>query len=140
MSLIKWQDGFRIGIEAVDHEHEELIGVINATYEELEKQGGPAVADMATLSRWLGEIEAQVSAHFALEEREMRELRYPDYAAHKADHEMLLDDIAAIADAAEAGSYKDLGDRLASDLTRWFSVHFRTRDADLHHFLAKHQL
>ena len=30
MPLIEWQDEFKIGIPSIDHEHQELIALINA--------------------------------------------------------------------------------------------------------------
>jgi hemerythrin-like metal-binding protein len=39
----------------------------------------------------LGDILARLQAHFALEETFMKDNAYPHYAAHKAEHEALLD-------------------------------------------------
>ena len=79
----------------------------------------------------LGDIYAQISAHFALEEKYMRESRYPEFAAHKEDHEKLLDELRDIMDRVEDdGDYDD--ERLAHELERWFTEHFRTHDARLH--------
>lgn len=130
MTLIEWQDSFAIGIPAVDYEHKELIDLINKLYAELSRDAGAE-----KVSRFLGEVDARIAAHFALEEKTMRDLRYDQYADHKADHERLLDQIRDIADAFEAGAYADYGDRLADNLKTWFAEHFRTRDARLHHFL-----
>jgi hemerythrin len=79
----------------------------------------------------LGEIYAQISAHFALEEKYMRETRYMAYAEHKEDHEILLDDLRDIMDQVEDdGSYDE--QQLSKDLSYWFSEHFSTHDARLH--------
>jgi len=130
MPLIEWQDDFRIGIPSIDYEHQELIELINALHAGL---SGDATAE--EINRFLGEVDSQIAAHFALEEWMMRELKYDDYAAHKADHENLLEQIRDIADAFEAGVYMDYSSRLADHLKHWFSEHFRTRDARLHHFV-----
>lgn len=97
MSLIAWRDEFTIGLPDVDHEHRELIAMINALHESL----GPA-ADVARVVAALGEIHARIAAHFALEEREMRKLDYISVREHKDDHERLLDDILDIMDAVES--------------------------------------
>ncbi len=79
----------------------------------------------------LADIHAGISAHFALEERLMREAAYPEYAGHKASHEDLLDQIRdmmdAHADDPEAGRK-----RLQRSLSDWFGQHFATFDARLH--------
>jgi hemerythrin len=133
MALIEWRNEFRIGIESVDHEHEQLIALINQIYGNL--SGAASKAEVGDL---LGEIYAKISAHFALEERVMRDLTYDRYDEHKADHEDLLDEIRDIMDAYEAGRYVDLDEALAGHLDTWFSEHFKTKDARLHKFLAGH--
>lgn len=131
MPLIDWQDDFRIGIPSIDHEHEELIALINALHAGL---SGDATAE--EIGTFLAEVDTQIGAHFALEEQTMRALRYDQYEDHKADHDRLLEEIRDIADAFEAGAYRDYDDRLADHLKHWFSEHFRTRDARLHRFTA----
>lgn len=131
MPLIEWQDEFRIGIPSIDHEHQELIALINGLHESLSSD---ATAD--EILGFLGEVDAQISAHFALEEWTMRELRYDQYEDHKADHDRLLEQIREIADAFETGAYMDYGHRLGYHLKHWFSEHFQTKDARLHRFTA----
>lgn len=127
MSLIEWKKEFEVGVAEVDHEHRELIGLINELHEVMKESG-----DFDQVLESLGEIYAQISAHFALEEKMMRVSRYPAYADHKEDHETLLEDLRDIMDDVEDdGSYNE--SILANDLERWFSLHFKTHDAKLHH-------
>ena len=84
----------------------------------------------AQIGEMLGEIFAQISAHFALEEKFMRETQYDAFEAHKRDHEALLDELRDIMDRVEDDSYDE--ERLANELEHWFSEHFRTHDARLH--------
>jgi hemerythrin len=130
VSLIAWRDDFTIGLPDVDHEHRELITMINALLESL----GP-VADVERIIAALGEIHARIAAHFALEEREMRRLNYVSMAEHKDDHERLLDDILDIMDTVEAPADYD-PEALGRRLSKWFSEHFRTHDARLHRWLV----
>ena len=127
MSLIEWKDEFNIGIAAVDFEHRDLIELINDLHHRLIR-GATYDSVVATL----GEIYAQISGHFALEEKFMRDTEYAAYPAHKESHEALLDDLRDIMDGIEDdGSYDK--DRLSTELEQWFTVHFRTHDAKLHH-------
>ena len=130
MNLIAWREEFTIGLPDVDHEHRELIAMINALHESL----GPD-ADAAQIVEALGEIHARIAAHFALEEREMRQLKYDSIAEHKDDHERLLDDILDIIDTVESPAAYD-PEALGERLSRWFSDHFRTHDLRLHRWLA----
>lgn len=127
MTLIQWKEEFCVGVAEVDHEHRELVTLINSLHDKMMGRGMSrgAIVDA------LGEIYAQISAHFALEEKFMRESRYMAYAEHKEDHEILLDDLRDIMDQVEDdGSYNE--QQLSKDLSYWFSEHFRTHDARLH--------
>lgn len=126
MSLIEWKNEFEIGIAAVDSEHRDLITTINDLDTAL-REGAALDAVIAAL----GEIYALISAHFALEERYMRDTGYADYGPHKEDHESLLDQLRDIMDRVEDDGDFDEA-RLARELDSWFTLHFRTHDAKLH--------
>jgi hemerythrin len=126
MSLIEWKTGFSVGNAAVDHEHRELIRLINDVHAAI---GSGARRDQ--LATGLGEIYAHIAAHFALEEKMMRDAGYAHFGPHKADHESLLDQLADIIDGVEMGEQLDDRD-LSSRLNRWFTEHFGTHDAKLH--------
>ncbi len=130
MSLLEWRDDFRIGIAEVDHEHQALIDLINALHASL-------CADRSAerIEAFLGEIFARISAHFALEEKDMQVLGYPELAAHKADHERLLDDLRDIMDGVNDRGVLDDG-AFAQRLAAWFSGHFSSHDVRLHRFLT----
>jgi hemerythrin-like metal-binding protein len=131
MTLLTWQANFRIGIEEVDHEHQGLIELINSLHMALgEERSGERV------EAFLGEIFADISAHFALEEKVMRDRRYDALAEHKADHERLLDDLRDLMDAQADGAVLD-DQHFAARLAAWFSGHFQTHDARFHRHLAR---
>ena len=126
MSLITWKPEFSVGNAAIDREHRELIDSINALHTDL----GSGAIRVRIIER-LGDIYAEIAAHFALEEKMMRNADYDEYGSHKEDHESLLDELAEIIDEYELkGSYDR--EALASSLDDWFSEHFRTHDARLH--------
>ncbi len=131
MALIEWKKDFETGVEDVDHEHQELVELINELHAKLETD-----ADQDTVADFLGEVFARISAHFALEETVMRKHAYDEYAAHKADHEALLDDIRDIMDAHAAGEYSDYATALSDAVRDWFVNHFKTKDARLHKMLG----
>jgi len=131
MVLIEWRPEFETGIAEVDHEHRLLVDLINALHDELGANSSKAV-----VSSFLGEVFAKISAHFALEETVMRKHRYDEYAAHKADHEKLLDDIRDIMAAHEEGVFVNYKDALSRAVRDWFVDHFKTKDARLHRMLG----
>jgi hemerythrin len=126
MSLIEWDENYSVGVAAVDHEHRELIGLVNEAHDRLMR---PDAAE--AVMNFLGEIFARISAHFALEEQIMRARNYDHYDTHKADHERLLDEIRDMMDDYEDGeSFSEA--LLAQQLRAWFAGHFRSHDARLH--------
>jgi len=132
MALLQWKDQYSVGVEAVDHEHKELIDLINRLYDEASKEG-----TALSVSAFFGDLFKGISSHFALEEQFMRDRNYNQFAPHKADHERLLDEIRDIMDDFEQHevlSSAELGARLEA----WFGRHFETHDAMLHAVLGAH--
>jgi hemerythrin-like metal-binding protein len=132
MALLQWKDHYSVGIEAVDHEHKELIELINRLNDELTREG-----PVASVEAFFGDLFKGISAHFALEERFMREHRYDQFAQHKADHERLLDEIRAIMDDVTGDDAPGV-EGLSTRLDAWFSRHFETHDSRLHKALGAH--
>lgn len=126
MSLIEWSDDYSVGIPSVDHEHQELIQSINALIEAMRSNSEPD-----DVIRALAEIYSQISAHFALEEKVMRDAGYAAYDEHKLDHEILLDELLELTDSID-DDCDYVENELSPSLDRWFSDHFRTHDAKLH--------
>jgi len=130
MPLIEWKDSFAVGVASVDYEHKQLIELLNQLDAVIDQ-----TPEKDAVAAFLGEIYSRISAHFALEEKLMREQRYDQYQDHKSDHERLLDDIREIMERHEADAYYDYREALAKDLAEWFGNHFRTKDARLHRTL-----
>lgn len=132
MALLHWENRYSVGIAAVDHEHQELIELVNRLYDEATKLGSKD-----TVLDFFGDLFKAISSHFALEERFMRERGYDQLVQHKTDHERLLDEVRDIMEDFEASDRFD--ERvLAQRLDAWFSRHFETHDARLHHALGAH--
>jgi hemerythrin len=132
MALLHWEKRYSVGIEAVDHEHRELVDLINRLHEKATTRG----SKVAVLG-FFGDLYKAISAHFALEERFMREKGYDQLSQHKNDHERLLDEIRDIMEDYEVNDLFDerlLGQRLDA----WFSRHFESHDARLHRGLGEH--
>ncbi len=132
MALLHWKPQYSVGVEAVDHEHRELIDLINAVHAEAQQQG-----KKANVVQFFGDLFKAISAHFALEERFMHEHRYDQLRQHKADHEVLLDELRDLMDEFEETKEID-NDVLAARLDAWFSRHFESHDARLHKALGTH--
>ena len=126
MKLLNWKPEYSVGIESVDFEHREMIALINRIYAEMQGHN-----DVASIEEFLGDVHAAIAAHFALEERAMRQHDYAEYTEHKADHEELLDQIRDLMDGVQRDPSRGIP-KLQKDLADWFAAHFSTFDARLH--------
>jgi len=131
MALLEWKSSHSVGVEAVDHEHRELIDLINTLHDRLMGKSDPE-----SIKAFFGDLLAGITAHFALEERFMREHGYDQLRQHKGDHEHLLDEIREIMEDFEVNQQGN--EALSMRLERWFARHFETHDARLHHRLGAH--
>jgi hemerythrin-like metal-binding protein len=130
MAPIEWKPEYSVGDPAVDHEHRELIDLVNAS--------AGAILDRrpeADIERGFGDLFRAISAHFAHEERQMQEAAYGGFAVHKADHERLLDVLRDLMDGAAAEPRRS-ADQLVATLEAWFADHFRVHDSALHRVLG----
>ncbi|MFC1665382.1 bacteriohemerythrin [Pseudomonadota bacterium] len=129
MSQLIWSNEYSIGVPDIDHEHRQLIEFINRLYKKLGENGSEM-----TVEDFLNEVYKIMSAHFTHEEKMMREHNYAHYADHKSDHALLLDEIKELMfDFRETSEFDK--DVLNEHLERWFTIHFRTKDAHLHKIL-----
>ena len=132
MAPIQWKPEYSVGDPAVDHEHRELIDLVNVAAEAILEGDNTVNREEA-----LGDVYRAISAHFAHEERQMQSANYEQYGQHKSDHEHLLDVLRDIMDES-AGSEETAPARLTTTLDAWFLNHFKKHDARLHRRLGPH--
>jgi len=130
MPLLDWKPAYRLGIPAIDFEHRKMIEMINDLHRKTELS-----ASVEEIETGLGEILSAISAHFALEEREMRIRGYDEFTAHKEDHEALLDSLRDIMEDYTDDTIRGRA-ALRQRLAAWFTVHFASFDARLHRSLG----
>src|SRR5262245_57046600 len=115
MPLLHWKDEYSVGIEAVDFEHKQLINLINQLEQKL------SASDFKhSVPAFFGDLLKGISAHFALEEKFMRDHTYARLGAHKQDHERLLDELRDVMDAFENAEEFDAAE-LTERLDAWFT-------------------
>ena len=126
MHLLEWKDEYLLGMEALDYEHQDLFDCLNQVYEQCSRK-----ADYDTVAGGLGRLHTRLAAHFALEEKTMREMKNPYYAAHKAEHDRFLDEVTdAVAAFEEEFDHEDV-DELAHRVQQWIVSHITTFDRQL---------
>jgi len=130
--MIEWKPEYSVGDPTIDHEHRELVDLVNTA--------AAAILECrpdTDIDRAFGDLFRAISAHFALEEEQMRRADYDELGAHKSDHERLLDELRDLMDSTPAQP-NATAERLTRALEAWFSNHFRIHDARLHGKLGPH--
>lgn len=84
MAVLSWKPEFATNIRQVDADHQKLVDLINSLHDAMAAGKANDV-----LGKTLGELIAYTRKHFAAEESLMKLHGYPDYAAHKKEHEDL---------------------------------------------------
>ena len=117
MTYFDWEDRYDLGIDAMNGEHQLLIGLMNRLYE-LNRDNAPH----AKLREVLDELEAFTIVHFKHEEQYQASIHYPGLDSHRRIHEQLL---ARLSDhkrefvAAKSG----VSNKLFGFLKLWLSAH-----------------
>jgi len=82
MALILWNDRFSVGVPSLDSQHRQLVEMVNELHAALSAgRGEPVIREL------LDRLGRYVAIHLESEERMLRAYAYPDFAAHKAQHE-----------------------------------------------------
>lgn len=119
--FLEWSDDLSVGIEEIDAQHKELVGLVNKVYD------GIQAGDRLQVNQVLMDLIAYTRTHFAVEESLMRLLHYPAYEAHKALHEALVDRVMDIKARVEL-EQAEVGEDLMELLKDWLTQHILHED------------
>lgn len=134
-TLLVWTAEHRLGVEMLDYEHQDLFARLNELNAELIRHD-----EREKIEACLGEIYARMEAHFALEERFMREHKFPGYAAHKTEHDQLLDEFMEFMMRFERDATLIYGQAEQATLKHWVVDHVLTSDLEMGRFTAEHPI
>jgi hemerythrin len=99
---MKWNAEFATGIHNIDHQHKQIVEIITQ-YERISE----GEAGWHELHPLILRTRGFMEFHFSVEESLMRLLPYPDYDAHRAEHQRELHQIADIERAMLRGNIHD---------------------------------
>ena len=126
MPLLDWKNEYLIGIDFLDSEHRDLFNSINELYDSCTLHAGAE-----SVEECLAQLHTRLAAHFALEEKAMREMKNPYYPEHKAEHDRFLDEVTdEIADFHDNIVEADML-ALAARVNEWIVTHITTYDRKL---------
>ncbi len=82
---LEWSDEYCVGIDSIDQQHKKLVNLINQLQTAVDYSTGEEFERNA-----LDELVDYTKTHFTYEEGLMRDNDYPDFEAHRAQHEKML--------------------------------------------------
>lgn len=131
MALLDWGPEYACGIAEIDKEHKRFFEYINDL--QISMMAGQGQDELRTI---LENLAQYTKEHFAHEELQMREVGYPDYFKHKAEHERILQKLQGFMERfgnAEQG----LAMEVLDFLKEWAEEHVRVLDVEYaQHYLA----
>jgi hemerythrin len=122
MAFIEWSSSLSVGLEEIDAQHRELIGLINSLSEAVGE--GRDRATVATIFEALGNYAL---THFGLEEKYFDEFRYAAAQAHKDEHAAFVRKIGEYKAEFSAGRAEP-PEKLLAFLRTWLTNHIAFSD------------
>ena len=131
VSLV-WQDGYKVGIEQIDTEHQHLISLIVRFYKAV--QEGKA-RQMTT--ELITNLIDYTKTHFRNEEDLMKNHSYPDFEIHKNDHEKFIKEVIEATQTYMQGGVLP-SNKVLSFLANWLVDHILNHDKKMGLYLKTH--
>jgi hemerythrin len=92
--MIKWQEEYRIGVQAIDEQHQRLFEIANRAYQLLKNE--LLLDKYDHIITILEELRDYTVYHFSFEEKYMSSIGYKKFLSHKVLHDDFIEKIKAI--------------------------------------------
>lgn len=130
MAMFAWDDKLKTNHPSIDIDHKKLVDLVNQLADAMQAGKGKDVCGAV-----LNNLISYTKTHFAMEERLMSQHGYANSAAHKAEHQKLLADVADFKTKFDAGSLT-LTASLLAFLRDWLIKHISHSDKALANAIA----
>lgn len=130
MKFKEWSQEFEIGIGAIDQDHQTLFNTIRQLGEHIDQERGEG-----RVKATIHALQLYVDEHFEREERFMIRAGYPDYPAHRKEHDTFRDAIASLKDFHEHAPADIDAQKIVSFLEDWLLHHILQIDAQYKPYL-----
>ncbi len=125
MKDLKWTDKFSMGSSVIDEHHQKLIGYIN----DLDSAINDGPVSPLYLASLVKKLEDYTVYHFQVEEGYMKHYNYPEYEAHKEEHEAFISYVHKLKESVASHSLNSAL-HLASYLKSWLIQHILVIDKE----------
>lgn len=132
---MQWKEEFEIGIPLIDTQHKQLFRFNEEL--ELSMQKGLKVSDVSSL---LLKIKQYAARHFAMEEKYMRDIKYPSLDEQKEAHVYFTTKFQEIQDNFnEVGLTGELVNQIHNELIGWVTTHVTGMDQAFGDYYQKYR-
>ncbi len=128
-NYLVWKDEYSVGIEAIDNDHKKLLSLINQLQTASTNYTGEEFERKA-----LDEVVNYTKYHFVREEKIMEENGYPQFEAHKKEHEAMVAEVLNRVSQYESNEEQTI-DSLLEYLKSWLINHISGTDQQYSGFL-----
>ena len=129
--FVEWKDSYSVGIDSIDQQHRKLLNLINQLQTAVDYSTGELFEREA-----LDELVEYTKTHFSYEEGLMKDNDYPDFVAHKAQHEKMFKKVSEV--LSEYENDKDTAmANAASYLKDWLVHHINGTDKEYSSYLIE---
>lgn len=120
------------GNKLIDTQHKELIDRINKLLDSCELNSGKVTA-----VNTLDYLSDYTNTHFADEENLQKEIRYPDFDKHKAQHEAFKKTIGELHEMLqeEEGPTAAFVEKVEENVIKWFYTHIQGFDRSVAEYI-----
>jgi len=129
--MFEWKSEFSVNIVSIDAQHQTLFRLAEDLYQAMSR--GQAKQAMAKI---LDRLVQYTTMHFAHEERLLKLHRYPDFAAHQAEHEALTARVRQFQADFQSGKV-NMTVQVLHFLKDWLEKHIKHSDQRYSPFLKQ---
>lgn len=133
VSDLNWSDKLSTGITVLDQQHQQLLFMTQNLLNVLEQDDRSMEDKQAALL----DVVKYALAHFADEERVMRNIGYPEIESHMREHDDLRQEIAEIQDAVFRGQDENDWKGLIALVQVWVLRHIVSTDTKIREFILR---
>lgn len=122
MVFFQWTESMSVGVSEFDAHHKKLIDLINTLFDAMSEGKGKTV-----IGEILEELLKYTDYHFGVEEAKMKEMAYPAYVGHHAEHQKFVEEVTKLYRKYQGGDIFLSVDTL-NFLKEWLNKHILQTD------------
>jgi len=122
MATFGWNPSFSVKVKRCDEDHQKLFALIEELNDAMRSRQGNLIIDGI-----VEDLERYAQIHFTAEEALMAKAKYPQLAAHKAEHQKFIESVAKFRQELNSGN-SGQSITVSSFMNNWLVNHILRTD------------